>query len=334
MGALGAALGLALRSPAAAVITVLVVLLALDPLFAGLSAGRALGAGRRGGRADRQRRGRPPARLGRRPRAAGLRGRARRRWRRRSPPAATSLILTAMLASVDGAIGPAEAGDDPGHGRGPPARRRRVRGHAALRGSPVRARGPLRAARRAPAPGCAWSPTSTRCARRRRRCWSRPGRSKALLRLVLTRGGRRIALIEPLPRHAPIARVATIPTRRTASWTASRRSPTPATCSRRGSPRRVARRGAARHAPRPRPRGPDVVVLLGPRRPRCSRRRSRTGSSARSPARAPRGDRRGRGACTLDDLRGAEEAFIASTVRDVQPIAAIDDLRCPPPRAR
>jgi hypothetical protein len=38
MGALGAAVGLALRSPAAAVISLLVVLLALDPLFGGLSA--------------------------------------------------------------------------------------------------------------------------------------------------------------------------------------------------------------------------------------------------------------------------------------------------------
>ena len=36
MGVIGAALGLALRSPAAAVITALVVLLALDPLFAGI----------------------------------------------------------------------------------------------------------------------------------------------------------------------------------------------------------------------------------------------------------------------------------------------------------
>ena len=35
MGVIGAALGLAFRSPAAAVITALVVLLALDPLFAG-----------------------------------------------------------------------------------------------------------------------------------------------------------------------------------------------------------------------------------------------------------------------------------------------------------
>jgi hypothetical protein len=38
MGALGAAVGLALRSPAAAVISLLVVLLALDPLLSGLSA--------------------------------------------------------------------------------------------------------------------------------------------------------------------------------------------------------------------------------------------------------------------------------------------------------
>jgi ABC-type transport system involved in multi-copper enzyme maturation permease subunit len=37
MGVLGAGLGFALRSPAAAVITALVVLLALDPLFAGIS---------------------------------------------------------------------------------------------------------------------------------------------------------------------------------------------------------------------------------------------------------------------------------------------------------
>ena len=36
MGVIGAALGLALRSQAAAVVTALVVLLALDPLFAGL----------------------------------------------------------------------------------------------------------------------------------------------------------------------------------------------------------------------------------------------------------------------------------------------------------
>ena len=36
------------------------------------------------------------------------------------------------------------------------------------------------------------------------------GPAEALLRLVLTRGGRRIALIEPAPRHKALARVATI----------------------------------------------------------------------------------------------------------------------------
>jgi branched-chain amino acid aminotransferase len=33
--------------------------------------------------------------------------------------------------------------------------------------------------------------------------------------------------------------------------------------------------------------------------------------------------------CTLEDLRAAQEAFIASTVREVLPIAAIDELRLP-----
>ena len=33
--------------------------------------------------------------------------------------------------------------------------------------------------------------------------------------------------------------------------------------------------------------------------------------------------------CTLDDLRAAPEAFIASTMREVMPIAAIDDSSCP-----
>src|SRR6188768_3838260 len=41
------------------------------------------------------------------------------------------------------------------------------------------------------------------------RLLERTGPTEGLLRLVLTRGGRRIALIEPLPRHKPVARVAT-----------------------------------------------------------------------------------------------------------------------------
>ena len=33
--------------------------------------------------------------------------------------------------------------------------------------------------------------------------------------------------------------------------------------------------------------------------------------------------------CTLDDVRAAEEAFIASTVREVMPIAVIDEIELP-----
>jgi branched-chain amino acid aminotransferase len=33
--------------------------------------------------------------------------------------------------------------------------------------------------------------------------------------------------------------------------------------------------------------------------------------------------------CTLDDVRGAQEAFIASSVREVLPIAAVDDIELP-----
>jgi branched-chain amino acid aminotransferase len=33
--------------------------------------------------------------------------------------------------------------------------------------------------------------------------------------------------------------------------------------------------------------------------------------------------------CTLDDIAGADEAFIASTVRTALPIAAVDDIELP-----
>jgi branched-chain amino acid aminotransferase len=33
--------------------------------------------------------------------------------------------------------------------------------------------------------------------------------------------------------------------------------------------------------------------------------------------------------CTLDDVRSAEEAFIASTLREVQPIEVVDDIVLP-----
>jgi branched-chain amino acid aminotransferase len=36
--------------------------------------------------------------------------------------------------------------------------------------------------------------------------------------------------------------------------------------------------------------------------------------------------------CTLDELLAADEAFLASTVREVQPVAELDHHRFPPDR--
>ena len=35
-------------------------------------------------------------------------------------------------------------------------------------------------------------------------------------------------------------------------------------------------------------------------------------------------------ACTMEDLAAADEAFLASTTREVQPISAIDEIELPP----
>ena len=163
--------------------------------------------------ATRSRAGAPAARPARSPAAAPTtsrrRGRAGSRCsatrprsaprRLRSPPAATCPNLHRHARQRRRRHRARRRGEDPGHGRRSPARGRRVRGHAPLQRPPVRARGSLRAARahvRGPAAG---GRTSTRCAPRSRRCSSRPGRSRALLRLVLTRGGRRIALDRAAP---------------------------------------------------------------------------------------------------------------------------------------
>ena len=180
---------------------------------------------------------------------------------------------------------------------------------------------------RAPARACGWSSTSTRCAPRSPRCWSARGPVEGLLRLVLTRGGRRIALIEPLPRHKPLARVATIryaPNRvldglKTLSYAGNMLAT------------RLAKEGGFDEALLVTPHGRvlegstwsffwvrDGALLhaaAGGPDPRLDHRASGSGRDGRVEE-----------SCTLEDLRGAEEAFIASTVREVQPIAAIDEL--------
>jgi branched-chain amino acid aminotransferase len=152
----------------------------------------------------------------------------------------------------------------------------------------------------------------------------------AVLRIVLTRGGRRIALLEPVPRRAPIARVGTIryaPARvldglKTLSYGANMLAT------------RLAKEQGYDEALLVTPHGRvlegptwsffwvrDGAVLTPPLEDRILASITRakvieeTGA-AEEP-------------CTLADLQGAAEAFIASTVREVMPIASIDDLRLP-----
>jgi branched-chain amino acid aminotransferase len=152
----------------------------------------------------------------------------------------------------------------------------------------------------------------------------------AVLRIVVTRGGRRLALTEPVPQRASVARVGTV----------------------RYAPARVLdglktlSYGANMLATRlAREQGYDEALLVTPHGrvlegPTWSFFWVRDGELLTPPLedRILASITRGRiieetGAseepCTLEDLGAAQEAFIASTVREVLAIAAIDDLDLP-----
>jgi branched-chain amino acid aminotransferase len=156
------------------------------------------------------------------------------------------------------------------------------------------------------------------------------GPVEALIRVVLTRGGRRILTIEPMPARAAVARVATVtyaPTRvldglKTLSYAGNMLAG------------RLARE-----------RGFDEALLVSPHG-RVLEGPTWTffwvsGGRLFTP---PLEDRilasitrafvieecdATEQPCTLDDVAGAEEAFIASTVREVMPIAAVDEIALP-----
>jgi branched-chain amino acid aminotransferase len=153
---------------------------------------------------------------------------------------------------------------------------------------------------------------------------------ESLLRLVVTRGGRRIAIAEPLPPRPATARVATVtyaPTRvldglKTLSYAANMLAG------------RLAREQGADEALFVTPHG---RVLEGPtwtffwvrderlHTPPLEDRILQSITRARlmeelEVAEAP---------CTLDDVSAADEAFIASSVREVLPIAAVDEISLP-----
>jgi len=156
------------------------------------------------------------------------------------------------------------------------------------------------------------------------------GPVEGLIRIVLTRGGRRILTIEPLPRHPPVARVMTVryaPNRvldglKTLSYAGNMLA------------RRLAQEQGYDEALFVTPHGRvlegptwsffwvrDGVLLTPPLEDRilASITRAKVIEAAGAQEEP----------CTLADLRGAQEAFIASTIREVMPIAAIDDLQLP-----
>jgi len=151
-----------------------------------------------------------------------------------------------------------------------------------------------------------------------------------LLRVVLTRGGRRLAMIEPLPQRPPVSRVATV------TFAPGRILDGLKTLSYAGN--MLAGRLAKE-------RGFDEALLVTPHGrvlegPTWSFFWVEGGKLFTPPledhilasitrARLLEECDVSQCSCTLDDVRGAEEAFIASTVREVMPIAAVDDIELP-----
>jgi branched-chain amino acid aminotransferase len=156
------------------------------------------------------------------------------------------------------------------------------------------------------------------------------GPVEGLLRLVLTRGGRRLAMVEPLPGHPSVARVMTVtyaPTRildniKSLSYAGNMLAV------------RLAKEAGFDEALLTTPHG---RVLEGPTWSFFWVRDGRLYTPPLDDHVLPSitrarvlevagGEER---ATPLDDARAADEAFIASTVREVLPIAAIDDAQLP-----
>jgi branched-chain amino acid aminotransferase len=151
-----------------------------------------------------------------------------------------------------------------------------------------------------------------------------------LLRVVLTRGGRRIAIVEPLPLRPPAARVATV------TYAPGRILDGLKTLSYAGNmlAGRLAQERGYDEGLFVTPHGrvlegptwtffwvQDGVLLTPPLEDRilASITRARLLEECDVQERS----------CTLDDVRAAEEAFIASTVREVMAIAVVDDIELP-----
>ena len=156
------------------------------------------------------------------------------------------------------------------------------------------------------------------------------GPIEALLRVVLTRGGARILLVEPLPHRLALARVATVtfsPSRvlddlKTLSYAANMLAG------------RLAKERGFDEALFVTPHGRVIegatwsffwvsggALLTPPLEDRILQSITRARLIEETGAREA--------VCTLDDVAAAEEAFIASSVREVMPISVVDDITLP-----
>jgi branched-chain amino acid aminotransferase len=153
------------------------------------------------------------------------------------------------------------------------------------------------------------------------------GDADAQLRLVVTRGGRRIALIEPLVEHLPAVRLASVPYTPTLILNGVKSLSYGANM----HATRIAKGGDADEALLVRP---DEIVLEAP----TSTIFWATDGELRTPALSTgildSITRRTVVAALpvtedeypLSDLLGASEAFLASTVREIQTISAVDNV--------
>jgi branched-chain amino acid aminotransferase len=163
------------------------------------------------------------------------------------------------------------------------------------------------------------------------------GEDDAALRIVLTRGGRRIVLTETLPSWPDSARVATVTYSPTEILTGVKSTSYAANM-------QATRIAAARGADEAILVRPDGVVLEAPTSAVfwVSDGELRTPSLDTGILDSITRDRIlaaldvAEGDYDADDLRGAEQAFLASTTREVQPISAVDGRELPgaPTRAR
>jgi branched-chain amino acid aminotransferase len=163
------------------------------------------------------------------------------------------------------------------------------------------------------------------------------GEGDAALRIVLTRGGRRIVLTEALPDWPDSARVATVTYSPTEILTGVKSTSYAANM-------QATRIAAARGADEAILVRADGIVLEAP----TSAVFWVSGGELRTPSldtgildsitrdRILAALDVAEGDYDADDLRGAEQAFLASTTREVQPISAVDGRELPgaPTRAR